>query len=62
MAAIEFTFKNVKAGLKCTGSVRLACGCTVKEEAVVKTEQAGRAVVTRLLITQTTFHVKECEK
>lgn len=62
MAAIGWKYRNVKAGIRVEGKVKLSCGHTLKEYATARTEANGRQVVERLLITLTADHARECGK
>jgi len=62
MAAINFTFRKVKAGIKCTGKVTLTCRHTISDSAVARTEEGGKELVKRLLLTLTESHARECDR
>lgn len=63
MAAIKWTQpRKVKNGIRVQGSVTLSCGDKITEFATARTEEGGRAVVSRLLQTRTTDHMRTCKK
>lgn len=62
MAEIKFSFRTVKNGIKCTGKVRLTCSHLIQDSAVARTEQGGRELVKRLLLSLTQDHARECDR
>jgi hypothetical protein len=60
MAATKWNVRQVKAGVRVQGAVTLACSHKITEYAVARTEEGGKALVSRLLVSRTTAHAKDC--
>lgn len=62
MAAIEFTYRKVKNGIKCTGKVTMSCDHKLIEYVTGRTEQTSRDACQRLLTSRMAAHARDCNK
>ena len=60
MASVQYSFKKTKAGVKCTGKVRMSCGHTITETFTARTEASAKDAVSRFIKLRAEGHGRTC--